>query len=703
MRTGQGWAIYGKKITKLCKIFICANLRKTITEMYNKMNKAQLFKKNFLNIKIYIERSFIMKWKLLEPANIGSKRVKNRIIMAPMETRLSTIAGDVTNEMIDYYTERAKGGAGVIITENTFVDNLASRSSLISSGLYTDHLIAGKNILAEAIKENGALAIMQLSHGGRQAREGASAYEAVAPSAVMCSVTKRMPRELDINEITEIENAFAEAASRAKQAGFDGVEIHGAHGYLVCSFLSPLTNLRIDEYGGNLENRGRFARNIINKIRVKTGKDFIIGYRISASEYIKGGLEPEEACSFAASIQQFIDYIHVSAGIYESPSFWNIASTYVPSGQLIPLASQMKKAVKIPVVAVGSFNPQLAEQVLINGDADFIAFGRALIADPRMPKKLSENREQDIRPCIRGNEGCISRFHSGCAIRCEVNPACGREAHYRIRKVSQPKKVLIVGGGVSGMEAARVAALIGHEVILIEKENKLGGHMIESTRQEFKSNEAELLRWIITQVEKNEVKVFLNTFATVDTIIQEKPDALILATGSEYMRPNIKGAQNAFLAGEILENTSLSGDNVIIIGGGLAGAETALTLAIEKRKVTIVEMLDQIAQKHEPGTREALIQRLQHENVCIMTGHTVLEIEAGLVIASDSGGNIIRIKGDTVVLASGLASRVSSDLSNVITNTFSIGDCVEARKIYQCMHEAWNVVINKLSDEIMDN
>ncbi|MHB1376892.1 MAG: NAD(P)/FAD-dependent oxidoreductase, partial [Candidatus Humimicrobiaceae bacterium] len=271
----------------------------------------------------------------------------------------------------------------------------------------------------------------------------------------------------------------------------------------------------------------------------------------------------------------------------------------------------------------------------------------------------------------------------------------------RIRKVSQPKKVLIVGGGVSGMEAARVAALIGHEVILIEKENKLGGHMIESTRQEFKSNEAELLRWIITQVEKNEVKVFLNTLATVDTIIQEKPDALILATGSEYMRPNIKGAQNAFLAGEILDNTSLSGDNVIVIGGGLAGAETALTLAMEKRKVTIVEMLDQIAQKHEPGTREALIQRLQHEQVCIMTGHTVLEIEAGQVIVSDSDGNIIRIKGDTVVLASGLVSRVSSDLSNVIPNTFSIGDCVEARKIYQCMHEAWNVVINKLSDGII--
>jgi 2,4-dienoyl-CoA reductase-like NADH-dependent reductase (Old Yellow Enzyme family)/thioredoxin reductase len=642
-----------------------------------------------------------MEWKLLEPTKIGSKLSKNRIVMAPMETRLNTISGDITQAMIDYYTERAKGGAGVIIIENTFVDNLASRSSLISSGLNSDHLIAGKNILAEVIKENGALAIIQLGHGGRQAREGATAYEAVAPSAVMCSVTRRMPLVLSKEEIVQIEDAFTKAACRAKQAGFDGVEIHGAHGYLISSFLSPLTNLRIDEYGGNMENRGRFARNIINKIRDKAGKDFIIGYRISASEYIKGGLEPEEACSFASSIQQQIDYVHVSAGIYESPSFWGIAPAYVPSGQLIPLASQMKKAVNIPVIAVGSFNPRLAEKVLQQGDADFVAFGRALIADPWMPNKLAESREEDVRPCIRGNEGCISRFYSGCSIRCEVNPACGREAHYKINKVQLPKKILIIGGGVSGMEAARVAALMGHKVTLMEKENALGGHMIESTHQEFKANEAELLRWLITQVEKSEIRVLLNTLATADSIIQENPDALIIAIGSEYIRPGIKGAGNAFLAGEILDNTSLAGQKVIITGGGLVGAETALTLAMEKRKVTIVEMIDQIIEKLEPGAREALTQRLQHEQVCILTGHKVIEIGKGFVIAKDADGNIITIEGDTVVLASGLVSRVSTGLANIISSTFIIGDSVEARKIYQCMHEAWNVVINKLSDDII--
>ncbi len=640
-----------------------------------------------------------MALKLLKPILIGSSLAKNRIVMAPMETRLSTISGDITQAMIDYYVQRAKGGAGVIIVENTFIDNLASRASLSSSGLYSDHLIAGKNLLAEAIKENGALAIIQLSHGGRQAREGATVYDAVAPSAVMCSVTKRMPHVLTIGEIVKIEDAFAEAAYRAKQAGFDGAEVHGAHGYLICSFLSPLTNLRSDKYGGSLKNRGRFAANILQKIRSKVGADFIIGYRISASEYIEGGLEPQEACDFVVSIQQSINYIHVSAGIYESPSFWAIASTYVPVGQMIPLAHQMKKAVNIPVIAVGSLNPKLAEQVLQEGKADMIAFGRALIADPFMPKKLKEGRQEDIRPCIRGNEGCISRFYSGCTIRCEVNPACGQEAHYRIDKNKSPRRVLVAGGGISGMEAARVAALMGHQVTLIEKEKMLGGHMLESTKQDFKANEADFFKWLVTQVEKSGVKILLNTPVTPALIDRENPDFLILAVGSQYIRPAIPGAESAILAGDVLENMFLAGKTVIVVGGGLVGAETALTLAESGRSVTLLEMTDQIAQKHESGARESLVQLLKRQKVRILTGHTAQEIGAGHVIAKDSDGVDRTIDADTVVLATGLISRAHKELTGIIAKTVCIGDCKEARKIYQCIHEAWSAVINNLSDE----
>lgn len=635
-----------------------------------------------------------MEWKLLQPITIGNKLMKNKIVMAPMETRMSTIDGDVTQRMIDYYAERAKGGAGLIIVENTFIDNLASRSSLASSGLYSDHLIAGKNLLAEAIKENGALAIIQLSHGGRQARGGATTFEPVAPSAVMCNVTKRMPVELTKEKIIEIEDAFSNAAYRANEAGFDGIEIHGAHGYLVGSFLSPLTNRRNDIYGGSLKNRGRFATNIIRKIRNIVDEDFIVGYRISISEYIEGGLEPDEACKFVASIQKNIDYINVSAGIYESKSYYGIAPTYIEPGQLIPLVRQMKETVKIPVMAVGSFDPKLAEKVLQQDHADIITFGRALISDPEMPNKVVMGNEEDIRPCIRGNEGCISRFHTGCVLRCEVNPACGREKEYKILKVSIPKKVLIAGGGISGMEAARIAAEMGHDVTLIEKEDKLGGHIIESCRQEFKSDEKKYFEWILKQIEKNNIEVLLNTRVTPEIIRNEDPDALIIAIGSKYEHPNITGAEEAIIAGDVLDNTALAGEKVIVVGGGLIGAETALTLAIKNHDVAIIEMTDQIAGKLEISTRQALVERLENEQVRILLNQTVKEIGSKYVKTTDSEGKTATVNADSVIIATGLLSRKNTELSNIIENTISIGDCIEARNIYHCVHEAWNAVIN---------
>lgn len=632
-----------------------------------------------------------MKWKLLEPVKIGKKISKNRIVMAPMETRMNTIYGDVTQNMLDYYSERAKGGAGMIIVENTFVDDRASRSSLSSSGLYSDHLIAGKNLLAETIQKENAIAIIQLSHGGRQAREGATPFDAVAPSSVMCSVTQRIPKELSIEEITDIEDAFAAAALRAKTAGFDGVEIHGAHGYLICSFLSPLTNLRKDEYGGNAENRARFPRNIIRKIREKVGEDFIVGYRISGSEFIPGGLEISDTADFVSDIQKDIDYIHVSAGIYESPSFSNIPSTYVPAGQLVPLAHEIKRRVSIPVITVGAMNPGLAEQTIRDGKADLAAFGRALIADPRLPLKLAEGREEDIRPCIRGNEGCISRFYTGCEIRCEVNPACGREASYILKKTNDPKKILIAGGGAAGMEAARIAALMGHDVTLAEKEDRLGGHLIESTTQEFKKDEADLLKWLVRQLEKSSVKVFLNTEVSADFVNKENPDVFIIAIGSDYIKPEIRGAEKTLLADSVLKNKVSVGRNVIIIGGGLIGSETGLMLAAGGHNVTIIEQLEILASRHEPGTREALICRLKQNNVKILVSHEVLEIKDKSVIIRDKSGNMSEIGADTIISATGLTGRNISGLKDIVPKTFIIGDCVQARKIYQCMHEAWTV------------
>ena len=394
----------------------------------------------------------------MEPIQVGSYTLKNRIVMAPMETRLCTPIGDTTQQMCDYYAERAKGGTAMIIVENTFVDSKASRSSISSSGLNTDHLIAGKFYLAQAIKENGAVAILQLSHGGIQASGAAvPGMECVGPSAKPSGFVGRMPRALEVEEIQEIEDAFAAAAFRAKCAGFDGIEIHGAHGYLICSFLSPYTNLRTDEYGGTREKRMTFLKNIIRKVREKVGYEFIVGLRISGHEYVDGGLTSEDTCAIGLAVEDEVDYIHVSVGNYETMANWMISPMYRPEGAIVDLASAIKKVVtKAKVITVNALNPELGEKALENGDADLIAFGRPLIADPYLANKVKEGRYEDVRPCMRGHEGCITSFFAGHPIRCEVNAQAGREKEFKPYKVSEPKHIVVVGGGMAGMEAARV-------------------------------------------------------------------------------------------------------------------------------------------------------------------------------------------------------------------------------------------------------
>ena len=394
----------------------------------------------------------IQKWKLLEPIKIGTVSLRNRIVIPPMESRLSRPDGSVTRAMIDYYAERAKGGAGAIIVENTFVDDKESRSSLSSSGLYSDHLIAGKSELAEAIKANGAVALIQLGHGGRECHPEATRRQPVAPSAVPCEIIGVVPREMTIDKIEEVQNAFAEAARRAKQAGFDGVEIHGAHGYLICSFLSPYTNKRTDKYGGSLKNRALFPLEVISKVREKVGNNFIVGYRMSADEYVPGGLTLDETSQFAKMLEE-VDYINVSAGIYES-GYHIVQPPYIEKAHLVHLAEGIKKVVSTPVITVGAHDIYTAEEALQKGKADLVALGRTLIADPELPKKMAEGRIEDIRPCIRGNEGCISRFDTAETMRCEVNPACGRESYFRITTVEKRKRVVVIGGGIAGIQAA---------------------------------------------------------------------------------------------------------------------------------------------------------------------------------------------------------------------------------------------------------
>lgn len=627
--------------------------------------------------------------KLMEPIRIGNRVLRNRIVMPPLETRLSDPDGAGNKMLADHYAARAKGGAAMVIVENNFIDQKASRSAYMQSSMSSGHHIAGKYLVSQAIKAEGAVAIIQLGHGGRQAKVGVSGYHPVAPSAVPYAGVTPIP--LTVEDIIEIEGAFASAAVRAKDAGFDGVEIHGAHGYLITQFLSPLTNKRDDEYGGTADKRGNFARNIIHKTRAAVGKDFIIGFRMSGAEYVDGGLTIEESIAFAKTIEKDVDYLHVSAGNYNSMATYMIASLYVEQAPIVALATAMKKAVQIPVITVGAINPELAEHILANHEADLVSFGRQLIADPELPNKIKEDRLEDIRPCVRGHEGCISLFFKGCPIRCEVNPQVGRDAEYEIKKVSEPKHVVVVGGGMAGMEAARVADQMGHHVTLFEKSGHFGGRFLEATEPSFKQEGRALIGWAETQLQKSKVNVNMNQAVTPEMIQAMHADAVIVATGSEYIQLPIKGIEKALSPDKVLLDYNQAQDTVAIIGGGLIGSETALHLAEHGKKVSIFEMREAIAMEDEPLSQEALLNRLKKNNVDIHVHTKVVEVTKDGLIYSTNGETEV-CKAETVIYATGLGPIPSSQFDHVAPQVFKIGDAVRGRKIYECFHEAWHAV-----------
>lgn len=636
-------------------------------------------------------------WKLLEPVTIGTLVLRNRIVMPPMEARLNGPDGSVTRRMIKYYAERAKGGAGLITIQNTHVDDKVSRSAPSQGGIHNDHMIAGLNELAETIQAYGAAAVLQIGHGGRQCAPGATGRQPVAPSPIPYS-GGIMPRELELAEIEEIQDAFAEAARRVKQAGFNGVEIHGAHGYLICEFLSPDANRRTDEYGGKLEARAKFALEIVRRVREEVGNSFTVGYRMSADEYVPGGLTLKETTRFAKMLEEAsVNYVHVSAGTYESLPHM-VPPMYVESGHLVHLAEGIKKSVNIPVITVGALDVETAEKALQEGKADLAALGRALIADPEIPNKLASARIDDIRPCIRGNEGCLTRFNLGQTMRCEVNPACGREEDFRIVPTPTRKSVMVVGGGIAGMEAARIADLRGHEVTLVEKGEQLGGHLLEASVPKFKQKTKQLLSWATNQLGKSGIKIELNTEVTPQLVREIKPDVLIAAVGSDFLVPPVPGCNGSCVctAGDILLGRNDLGDRVTLIGAGLVGCETALYIGEELGKqVTIIEMLDEILVGTENLCKQVLTERLHKAGVKIHVAFHLEEIVDEGVICTDREWKRHEQEADTVILATGLGARkkLAEEFKSLAAEVHAIGDCVEARKIYNAFEDAWRIAL----------
>jgi 2,4-dienoyl-CoA reductase-like NADH-dependent reductase (Old Yellow Enzyme family)/thioredoxin reductase len=631
--------------------------------------------------------------RLFEPITIGTMEVKNRIVMAPVAMRYNTPSGTITQRVIDHYAERAKGGTGLIIVEATTMDWPVGKVGSCPLRLDRDSYIHGFRDLVEVVHDHGAKVAVQLQHvGGQTNRRNTEGAQPVAPSVVPFPRADT-PRALTVEEIRSIIREFAESILRAKTAGFDAVEIHGAHGYLVTQFHSPYFNKRTDMYGGSFQNRMRFAEELIEAAREKVGVEFPLIFRFSADEHVHGGVDVEEAARIARTLEEAgVDAIDVSAGVHAARP-WIFPPMAMPRACNVDTAKAVKAAVGLPVIVVGRLgDPVLAERVLAENKADMIALGRPLLADPYLPWKAAEGREGDICPCISCN-ACIDRLVRGWSVGCAVNPALGEEREYQQERADSSKKVLVAGGGPAGMEAARMAAWRGHDVVLYEKGSELGGQLLLASRPSFKKDLVDLVEYLRIQVEKSGVRVELEQEVTAELVRDAAADVVIVATGAEPLRPQIPGidGDNVATAESVLRGESEVGKRVVVAGGGRLGLEMAWFLAERDCDVQLVEMESDVGVDMEACERTHLLEKLDEHYVSIIANATIERITGSGVQVLDSAWKSSFLRCDSVVLALGYTPR--NDLAEALKNggveVYAIGDCVQPRRIYEAFHEAW--------------
>ncbi|MBA7634825.1 Cinnamate reductase [subsurface metagenome] len=636
--------------------------------------------------------------KLFEPGKIGKLSIKNRILMCPMGVGgLEEPQGGLSQRGIDYYVARAKGGTGLIITGLTRV------SREIEPPLEDKLIIDSKTCvtwlseLAEAVHDYGAKVAIQLTAGlGRVATlDLLKIAGAVAPSALPAFEDPTiMTRELSTKEIERLVHAFEFSAEILRLAGIDAVELHGHEGYLFDQFITALWNKRTDKYGGDLEGRLRFPVEVIEAIKRGAGTDFPVIFRFGLKHYIDGGREVEEGLEIARRLEAAgADAFEVDAGCYET-WYWAHPPTTLPPGCMVDMAQMTKRVVKVPVIAVGKLGyPELAERVLQEGKADFICLGRALLADPEWPNKVKKGRLEDIRPCVGCHEGCLKRVFDVKYLSCAVNPATGMEREFTIKPAEKKKSVLIVGGGASGMEAARVTALGGHKVTLWEKGDVLGGNLIPASVPDFKQDYRRLINFLSTQIKKLGVTIEFAKEATAELILEMKPDVVFIATGSTSIVPEIPGVGKKMVvtAVDLLLGKQEAGKSVVVVGGGLIGCETALYLAQKGKKLTIIEMLDGVMLDMYSANRMHLLKLLADADVNILTETKCLEITDNGITIADKYGKRSTLEADTVVLAVGLKSTegLLEALKDKIPEVYAIGDCVEPRKVINAIWEGF--------------
>ncbi|MEW6441287.1 MAG: FAD-dependent oxidoreductase [bacterium] len=660
-----------------------------------------------------------MKDLLFEPIRIGRLELANRICMPAMHLNMAADQ-QVTDQLVRFYAERARGGAGLIAVGYATVDEMSgSRTNL---GAHDDAFIPGLARLAAAIRDAGARASVQLNHAGRYNFSFfLDGRQPVAPSAVASRMTRETPRELTADEIRGIIESFARAALRVKKAGYDAVEVLSGTGYLISQFLSEVTNKRADEYGGSFENRMRFGLDVMRAIKRETGADFPLVVRINGNEFMPGGLGRKELVQYAKRLVEVgVDALCVNVAWHEAKVPQIVAG--VPRGVFAYLSRGIREAVSVPVIASHRINdPDLAREMIGDGMCDMVAMGRALIADPFLPEKARTGREREILHCVACGQGCFDNLFLLKPVECLCNPRAGRERETEVTKTAAPRKIMVVGGGPAGMSAAAAAAELGHEVTLYERSDRLGGQLLLAGAPPGREEFLQLARDLQAQLAARGVRIVLNCAVDARLLEAEKPEAVVLATGAEPVKPAIPGADlpHVVQAWDVLLGAARTGKRVVIVGGGAVGLETALLLADKgtlsgdalkfllvnraespedlyelasrgTKEITLLEMVDRVGGDIGRSTRWPMLQDAQRSGIRMMTAAKALEI-TGTGIRVEGGAGTMEIPADTIVLAVGVRPRQT--LKGILEGKGipfrMVGDALSPAKAFDAIHQGF--------------
>jgi 2,4-dienoyl-CoA reductase-like NADH-dependent reductase (Old Yellow Enzyme family)/thioredoxin reductase len=644
--------------------------------------------------------------QLFSPIKIGSLELPNRFVFAATSSELGDRDGYVHEDMAEYYAERARGGTGLIVVEATYIEQEGKRLHH-NAMLHNDSYIPGLKKIADAIHDAGGKVALQLNHGGRESIPEISGSIPLAPSPITSKFNAVgepvPPKELTLSEIDRIVDRFAQAALRSKIAGYDAIELHGAHGYLIGQFLSPIANLREDAYGGNFTRRARFYIEIIQATKKLVGQDFPIICRMNGRDIAPGGLELDEAVEIAKLLEKAgADSISVSGGIHSSRPYSIVPGMSVPRGCYVEFSEAVKKQVKVPVMTVGRIHtPELAEEILNKGQADFICLSRALIADPYFPAKAKNNQSNRIVPCIACNE-CLATIHQDKGIACTMNPFVSRELEFKLLLAKKPskKRVAILGSGAAGMAAAVTAAQRGHEVHLYEKSSELGGQLNLAFKPPHREEIENALLHFKSELNHLNVSIHLNSQLDEAAIRKLNPDSIIMATGAGFVKPEILGAQlpHVLTGWKVLSGTEKFGSKCVVIGGGLVGMEVADYL-VERGSQVVLIARTELLKKAVHADRVYFLDRIQELDIEVLTNTDIIKIESrSLHIKSKNRMSRILTDVDNVILCTGYQSRreESKSLEKMGIPVYFAGDVLGSRKFFEAIQEGTLVSLQSL-------